>query len=85
MKQASKAPTRKVVAGAGGGVALGTPAGQIVAYLVERWAGPVPDEIQAAIVAVVAILVGMAVAYVTPPAQSDQITTQHASRDGGIQ
>jgi hypothetical protein len=85
-RQASAKPIRKLNAAAGGMVAIGTPVGVIVVYLIEQAsAEPLPSAVAGAVVAVCAAVVGYLCGYLTPPAEGDELLRERASRGGGIQ
>lgn len=71
-KTASKAPTRKLLAAAGGAGGVGAPLSTVIIWAFGVVAGqPLPTEVQAAIFTLVIIMVGGVAGYLTPPSAED--------------
>ena len=75
-KMQSAQPTRKTVAGAGGGVGFGAAVTTLVLYGLEQLSGqPVPTVVAASVAIIVTAVSGALTAYFTRPSESDKIVS----------
>ena len=76
-KMQSAQPTRKTLAGAGGGLTFGGAVTTLLLYGLEQLNGePVPTLVAAAVGIVVTAVSGFATAYFTRPAASDKVVPE---------
>lgn len=68
----TNAPTRKAIAGTGGAF-TGQYLGEILLYVIERFAGDLPANIDSAVIGLVAAAMALAAAYYTPPAPDEGV------------
>lgn len=69
MRQATAAPTRKVVA-ATGGAGVGNAIAEIAVYLLEQWRD-LPPNIEFAVTTLVVAACALAAGYLVPPSKDD--------------
>lgn len=82
--QPTNAPTNKVWA-ATGGSAIGTPLGTVLVYFLEQVAGPMPDNVKTALVAVFATVATLALGWVVPPGKCETVVqTQDGAKTARI-